>query len=61
VHLSHYLLRAGVDAFGASVVVGQGEAGVHSGTVSLRPLQKLCRWGRLVARTSAIQWVSLLS
>lgn len=33
VHLAHDLLGVGVDTFGAAVVVGHGEAGVHGGAV----------------------------
>ena len=35
VHLSHDPLGAGVDAFGAAVVVRQGDGTVHSGPVDL--------------------------
>ncbi len=38
VHLAHDPLRAGVDAFGAAIVVGKGEGGVHGGAVKLDPV-----------------------
>ena len=60
-HLSHDPFRSGVDAFGAAVVVGQGEAGVDGCTVDSRPLEKLCSWDSAAARAAVIHSVSFRS
>lgn len=46
VHLSHDPLGAGVDAFGAAVVVGQGEAGVHGGPVDFEAVGQAAQVGQ---------------
>lgn len=46
VHLSHDSFGAGVDAFGAAVVVAQGEAGVHGGPVDFEAVGETAQVGQ---------------
>jgi hypothetical protein len=45
VHLSHDPLRAGVDAFGSAVVVGEGEAGVRGVAVEFEAVGEAVQVG----------------
>jgi hypothetical protein len=61
VHLSFDHLGLGVDAFGASVVVWEGDAAVAAWRSRSRPRVNECTWGRSAARAPVIHWRSLAS
>lgn len=61
VHLSHDPFSAGVDAFGAAVVVGQSKGGVHSGPVDFQAVGEAAQMRWSTARAAAIHSVSFTS